>query len=182
MVGRLAEYCEKEDFDAYLLVVESWSRELWNAIQKVLKRREILVIHCKNMTQKEKAEFMDSFARSVGEYSNFIVIVDEIHEIVPERGGVRALDFDRLIRMGANQQIGFIFTTQRPQIVSKDILALADIHVFFRVVYGGDLAVLRELLKYHLKSSEEIENTLREIQGLKTGQYRFFAFVSDKTD
>jgi hypothetical protein len=179
MVGRLAEYVEQEDIDAFSLEVNGWSQDVWNTIQKSLKHKENLVIYCE-MTQTEKAEFMDRLSESLmSQYRRFVLEVDEIHEILPQNRGVYSEQFDRLIRAGANKQIGVVFSTQRPAIVNKDILALADNYMIFRQVWGGDLKVIGKTLEYHMRTSEDVQSALREIAQFKQGEHRMYSFSGD---
>lgn len=183
MVGRLTEYVESQGIDTYVMETNGWNQDVWNTVQKFLKKRENLVIFCnKDMTQSDKRSFMDKLSRALleSQYRRFLLIVDEVHEVIPEKTGERALEFERLIRTGGNRQIGVMFTTQRPQIVNKDVLALADIYVVFRIVWGGDLKVLGELLEYHLKSKKEVDAHLRRIQDFQQGQYQIYEFVREK--
>jgi DNA helicase HerA-like ATPase len=138
MVGRLAEYVQNEQSLAYLVKVKEWNMNIWNIAQKIIAKKEIPLIQLdSSMSQPEKTDFMDHLAKALEEYRRFLIIIDEIHEVIPQTTGERTLEFERPIGTGANRQIRIVFTTRRPQIVTKDVFALIDVLVVFRMVYGA---------------------------------------------
>lgn len=75
-------------------------------------------------------------------------MVDEISDYA--RQGKRkpyCKAFERLVRVGRNYGVTpVIMATQRPQLTEKDILALSDCFVIFRLMYSLDREVVRDLI------------------------------------
>jgi len=103
-----------------------------------------VVIGFEGFLQGELTTFIsDVFAR--WKPNNSIIIIDEIHEILPESvlGGEYSFEAERAIRHWRNAKddsgnCGFVFSSQRPQFVSKKILSLCDGWLLYRVVGDRD--------------------------------------------
>ena len=73
--------------------------------------------------------------------------------------------FERLVRVGRNFGITpVIMATQRPQLTEKDVLALCDCYVIFRLMYSLDREKIRELVG---QTKEEFKETDRFLLSAK---------------
>ena len=85
----------------------------------------------------------------------FLVMVDEARELAPERGARSQLGkhasttetwITALATRGRKRGVGLVFTTQRPQLVSKTVLSQAENKIVLRVEYNADLAAIGKFL------------------------------------
>ncbi len=85
----------------------------------------------------------------------FLVVVDEAKVLAPERGvgstlGKHALFtttwLNALATRGRKRGLGLLFSTQRPQLVSKTLLSQAENKIILRVEYSRDLSAIVEFL------------------------------------
>lgn len=104
-----------------------------------------------DMIQEEEIAIADLTLPSLN-FKNGYVFIDEVHEFVPIHS--QSLEMERYIRHCRNKNIGVIMTSQRPASVSKNVLALTDYLVLFRVTWAHDLKAVRDLLQDVLDRDE----------------------------
>ncbi len=87
--------------------------------------------------------------------SGFLVMIDEARELAPERGAKSQLGkyasqtelwVNTLATRGRKRGVGLLFTTQRPQLVSKTLLSQAENKIVLRVEYNADVGVISRFL------------------------------------
>ncbi len=87
--------------------------------------------------------------------SGFLVMIDEARELAPERGAKSQLGkyasqtelwVNALATRGRKRGVGLLFTTQRPQLVSKTLLSQAENKIVLRVEYNADVGVISRFL------------------------------------
>ena len=78
----------------------------------------------------------------------FLVIVEEIHEYLPERGGHGDLGelLIQIAKRGRKRGLGLCGISQRPAAVSKDFITQCDWLVWHRLTWENDIQVVRKLL------------------------------------
>ncbi len=91
----------------------------------------------------------------IGSSDGFLVVVDEAKELAPEKGagstlGKEAMStltwLNTLATRGRKKGIGLMFSTQRPQLVSKTLLSQAENKIVLRVEYIRDLSAVIQYL------------------------------------
>ena len=88
------------------------------------------------------------FARENEVKKPFLLIVEEVHEYVPERGGAGELG-DMLIRVakrGRKRGLGICGVSQRPASVDKDFITQCDWIVWHRLTWRNDTKVVGRIL------------------------------------
>ncbi len=106
---------------------------------------------------KTAAEVTSSLLRSLMDQrgEGFLVMIDEARELAPERNARSILGkyasetavwVNSLATRGRKRGIGLLFTTQRPQLVSKTLLSQAENKILLRVEYNADLSVMARFL------------------------------------
>jgi len=121
--------------------------EAGQLFNKVKQDKINMIFSFKDMLQKEMVEWVDGFFGTWKPHDCMIAF-DEVHEFVPERstGGEYSFEVERAVRHWRNTNCGFMFTSQRPAMVRKNVMALTDFLVLYRVTWVNDLSVVRELL------------------------------------
>ena len=77
---------------------------------------------------------------------NCAVYIDEIAECTPQQRK-KSEETIKMIRIGRNYGIlPVVFSTQRPQQVANNVLALADMYVIMRIVYPADRKIVAEVI------------------------------------
>ena len=125
---------------------------------------EKIIFSFNNMLQKEIVEFIDGLL-SIWKPCDCLIMADEVQDIVPEMstGGVFSAEFERLVRSGRNSNIGFVIDTQRPAMVKKNVLALTDYLILYRITWSNDLKVVKEIVGNSF-TKDKTENLIRNIQ------------------
>ncbi len=88
------------------------------------------------------------FSREKHENKPFLVIVEEIHEFLPQQGGLDDLG-DMLIRIakrGRKRGLGLLGMSQRPASVDKNFITQCDWLVFHRLTWENDTRVVKTIL------------------------------------
>jgi DNA helicase HerA-like ATPase len=104
---------------------------------------------------------------------NKYIIIDEMADYTPQIGQ-SSKEMERLVRHGRNFGNTFIFNTQRPATISKNILNLIDVVVFFRLVWERDIAVVKDVLNNMGK--RHIRSEIAEITNFGVGEYKIYKF------
>jgi len=129
-------------------------------VNRHLKKNETVVIAFDRLLGSEIVEFVDAFVPGI-RMSAGVWIFDEIHEFVPQSAPGYSLEVERMIRHTRNDNNGVVLTTQRPAFVAKNVLALTDFMILFRLSYPNDLEVVKKLLS----TSESQDEIIKNIQG-----------------
>jgi len=136
-------------------------------------RKKSLSINLSKLTREEVVQFTDlSFVTAyAGQHvKNKIFVFDEIHDYLPERYS-RSKEVERLIRHGRNDNNTFIYNTQRPAQVTKNLFNLTDVLIVFRLNWKHDLEVISEVLANMGGSKDEVEQVIQRITNQKVGEY-----------
>lgn len=119
------------------------------------KTKKNVIFSFDGLLQSELADFVNDFF-SVWSPKDCIIAIDEVHEFVPESGtsAKYAPEVERAIKHWRNQNVGFIFTSQRPAYVKKNVLALTDYLIVLRTTYPTDTKVIEEIASNILNEDE----------------------------
>jgi DNA helicase HerA-like ATPase len=117
---------------------------MMRAVNSTLKKDENVILSFNNMVQEEEIAIANLVLPKLV-LRNGYVFFDEIHEYVPLFG--QSKEVERYIRHCRNKNVGIVMTTQRPASVHKNVLALSDYVILFRVTWSHDLQAVRDLLK-----------------------------------
>lgn len=115
-----------------------WLRETW-------AKKSTVLIDTSRLTTPEYVEWSEYFF-SMPWLKDGIIIVDETHFLVPQMRGKFSLQFQKFAKVCRNDNVGLILSSQRPQSVSKEILALTDLYIIGRVVYTSDREIVMSLI------------------------------------
>lgn len=153
--------------DAYRMSLSSATNdEQAKKIAKVaghmLSQKKNVVISFVDMLREEEQYFIDLMLPLI-RWKDGYIFIDEIHEFVPIHGG--SVEVHRFIRHCRNQNIGAIITTQRPASVHKDVLALTDYLILFRLTWTHDVVAIKDLLS-HVVDKEGLKPILAELPRL----------------
>jgi len=125
------------------------------------------------LTRDEIVEFTESFLM-VSDLKDRYIFIDEMAEYVPQ-SGTSSKELERLVRNGRNAGNTFIFNTQRPAYITKNILSLVDILIVFRLVWERDIMVIKDILNN--LGYRNITGEIRKITNQKTGEKRVYVFA-----
>ena len=156
-----------DSIDAYKIKVRTgYNEEFINKTAKVvnifLKKGKNVVISCVNMIQEEEILLVDLLLPKIN-FKDGYVFVDEVHEFVPLHSG--SLELERFVRHCRNKNIGVVMTSQRPASVKKNVLALTDYLLTFRLTWTHDLEAIRLLIRDQC-DKEETKRILADMQRL----------------
>ena len=117
--------------------------------------KDNIIISLKNMLNTESVKFVNDMFAAWKPHDD-MVFIDEIHEFVPQHGGndTYAFELERAVKHLRNKNVGFLFNTQRPAFCNKNVLALCDYYLVYRMTYPIDTKLMEELTNQHL----DIEN------------------------
>jgi len=116
---------------------------LMKVTNSTLKKGDNMIFAFDNMIQEEEIAIANMTLPLLNHKHGY-VFFDEIHEFVPLHS--QSLEVERYIRHCRNQDVGVFMTSQRPATVHKNVLALTDYLVLFRVTWAHDLKAVRDLL------------------------------------
>ena len=88
------------------------------------------------------------FSREKRENKPFLVIVEEVHEFLPQQGGLDDLGemLIRIAKRGRKRGLGLLGMSQRPASVDKNFITQCDWLVFHRLTWENDTRVVRTIL------------------------------------
>jgi len=129
-------------------------------------------VNLSKLTQDEIVAFTEAFLL-ITEVKNKYVFLDEMAEYTPQNGE-KSKEMERFIRHGRNTGNTFIFNTQRPAYITKNILSLVDVLIVFRLVWERDIEVLKDILNNLGK--RDIKEEIRKITNQKVGEKRIYIF------
>jgi DNA helicase HerA-like ATPase len=153
--------------DTYRIKVKTgYDEEHINKLAKVinifLKKGKNVIVSCVNMIQEEEILLADMLLPKLN-FRDGYLFVDEVHEFVPLHSG--SLELERFIRHCRNKNIGVVITSQRPASVKKNVLALTDYLLIFRLTWTHDLEAIRLLIRDQC-DKDETRRILADIQTL----------------
>ncbi len=123
----------------------------------------------------------------------FLVIVDEARELAPERGAksvfgehadVTTTWLTTLATRGRKRGIGLLFSTQRPQLVSKTLLSQVENKIVLRVEYNADISVIAKFLgldRETVRRIRKLEKGVAYVEGPFVDKPRFVRVGDVKT-
>jgi DNA helicase HerA-like ATPase len=124
------------------------------------------------LTKDEIVVFTNSYLL-ITEMKNKYIIIDEMADYTPQLGE-SSKELERLVRHGRNFGNTFIFNTQRPAYLTKNVLNLIDVVVFFRLVWKRDIDVVKDVLNNLGKRN--ITSEVNEITNFGVGECRIYTF------
>ncbi len=128
------------------------------------KFKKPMIIGFRDLLQSELAEFVNDVF-SVWTPKDAVILIDEIHEFVPESGTAAKYspEVERAVKHWRNMNVGFVFTSQRPAYVKKNVLALTDFMVLYRTTYPTDVKVIEDIVG-NILTPEETDSIIKNIQ------------------
>ena len=124
------------------------------------------------LTKDEIVVFTNLYL-SITDFKNKYIIIDEMADYTPQIGE-SSKDLERLVRHGRNFGNTFIFNTQRPAYLTKNVLNLIDVVVFFRLVWKRDIDVVKDILNNLGKRN--ITSEINEITNFGIGECKIYKF------
>ncbi|MFB6197568.1 MAG: ATP-binding protein, partial [Halobacteriaceae archaeon] len=78
----------------------------------------------------------------------FLIMIEEIHEFLPQRGtrGAVSETLIRIAKRGRKHGLGITGMSQRPASVDKDFITQCDWIAWHRLTWSNDVAVVRDIL------------------------------------
>lgn len=122
---------------------------------------------------KDEIVFFTNLYLSITSMKDKYILIDEMADYTPQIGA-SSKELERLVRHGRNFGNTFIFNTQRPAYLTKNVLNLIDVVVFFRLVWKRDIDVVKDVLNNLGKKSVSSEVT--EITNFNTGECKIYKF------
>lgn len=97
------------------------------------------------------------FAKEKSLRRPFLLLVEEIHEFVPEQGGLADVGemLVRVAKRGRKRGLGILGMSQRPANVSKDFITQADWFVWHRLTWNNDTKVAKKTLGSEYETAVE---------------------------
>lgn len=133
-------------------------------VEKFLTESNKVLIDISGLSTPEQVEWCDNLF--LKNWDDMIIIVDEVHFISPQLGGAKSEQFLRFVKTCRNFNTGIIVTSQRPQSVSKEVLALCDVYIIGRVIYPLDRKICVDLIEpFYTKDDLKVKE--REMQDKK---------------
>lgn len=156
-----------------LVVTEPYKPE----VTKFLRLHDKVLIDISKLSTPDQAKWCDGLF-SIN-WSDMMIIVDEVHFIAPQMGGTRSHNFLRFAKTCRNYNTGLIVTSQRPQSVSKEVLALCDIYIIGRVIYPLDRKICMDLIE-PFYTRDELKVKEKEMQEKKYMEFLVVDYGNEK--
>ena len=134
-------------------------------------------IDLSRLTKDEIVYFTQTYLH-ITTMKNKYIIIDEMADYTPQIGE-SSKELERLVRHGRNFGNTFIFNTQRPAYLTKNVLNLVDVVIFFRLVWSRDIDVVKDILNN--LGIKNLSGAVREIANLGVGEYRMYKFGVKET-
>uniref|UniRef100_A0A6M3IE75 Putative ATPase domain containing protein n=1 Tax=viral metagenome TaxID=1070528 RepID=A0A6M3IE75_9ZZZZ len=169
LLGQQAFYINVNTIDA---------QKLLNALNAGFSKSSMVVVNLYSLIPREKVYIVDVLSAWAMGRGKVSVFVDEVAFICPQNRSSKLYsdEFHRLVMAGRNYgNVPVVFSTQRPQTANKDVLALADKYLFFRLIHNLDRGKVKDLIG---QNKEEWEQTEQHIMTLQTREA--FLFYVDK--
>ena len=143
-----------------------------------LRTHHNIGVDLSRLTKDEIVEFTNWYL-SITPMKNKYIIIDEMADYTPQIGE-SSKELERLVRHGRNFGNTFIFNTQRPAYLTKNVLNLIDVVVFFRLVWKRDIDVVKDILNNLGKRN--ITNEVNEITNFGVGECKVYKFGVEGKD
>lgn len=121
----------------------------------VARERSPLILDLSLMSKTEMARFVEAFAETLyrRNRSPLHVVLDEADAFAPQRpapGEQRMLGaINSLVRRGRQRGLGCTLITQRPAVISKDVLTQSEVLICFRLTHPRDRKAVAEWVDQH---------------------------------
>jgi len=131
----------------------------------VARERAPLVLDLSLMSKADMARFVEAFAETLYRRNRhpLHVVLDEADAFAPQRpapGEQRMLGaMNSLVRRGRQRGLGCTLITQRPAVISKDVLTQVEVLVCFRLTHPRDRKALMEWVDQHADDAQRAEFT-----------------------
>ncbi len=113
--------------------------------------------------KKVLTDFFTSIFNAADKFRTpYLLIVEETDKIVPQ-SGERIKKFEEIARRGRKRGLGILITTQRPALVSKDILSQCNNQFVGKLVTESDIKAVTPFFAER--------SLLRELPNLKPGEF-----------
>lgn len=136
------------------------------------KTKHNIGVNLSRLTKDEIVLFTNLYL-SITSMKDKYILIDEMADYTPQIGA-SSKELERLVRHGRNFGNTFIFNTQRPAYLTKNVLNLIDVVVFFRLVWKRDIDVVKDVLNNLGKKSVSSEVT--EITNFGVGECKIYKF------
>jgi DNA helicase HerA-like ATPase len=144
--------------------------------QLTLNTHKNIGVDLSRLTKDEIVEFTEAYL-TITPMKNKYVIIDEMADYTPQVGQ-SSKELERLVRHGRNTGNTFIFNTQRPAYLTKNVVSLIDVVMFFRLVWVRDVEVVKDVLNN--LGMKKISSEVREITNQGVGECKIYRFGADK--
>ena len=124
------------------------------------------------LTKDEIVDFTQMYL-SMAKMKDKYIIIDEMADYTPQIGE-SSKELERLVRHGRNFGNTFIFNTQRPAYITKNVLNLIDVVVFFRLVWERDIVVVKDVLNN--LGMKNITSEVTQITNFGVGECKIYKF------
>ncbi len=122
------------------------------------------------LTSSESKDFFNLMAPYIMKLKNSVLMVDEAQEVLPQSyADTYSQELERLIRVGRNYNVKIYLASQRPQFLSKKVMALSDVFYFGHIDYYLDARICSEIVG--LEHSKSRNNLRRCLKKLETGRF-----------
>jgi nucleoside-triphosphatase THEP1 len=149
--------------------------------QITVRTKHNIGVDLSRLTKDEIVKFTN-FYLGITSMRDKYIIIDEMADYTPQIGE-SSKELERLVRHGRNFGNTFIFNTQRPAYLTKNVLNLIDVVVFFRLVWKRDIDVVKDILNN--LGQRNITTEINEITNMGVGECKVYKFgvegIPDKT-
>ena len=146
--------------------------------QITLRTHHNIGLDMSRLTKDEIVKFSQLYL-AITPMKNKYIIIDEMADYTPQVGE-SSKELERLVRHGRNFGNTFIFNTQRPAYLTKNVLNLVDVVVFFRLVWERDVVVVKDVLNNLGKRN--ITSEVTAITNFGVGEFKVYKFGIDSKD
>ena len=129
-------------------------------------------VDLKRLTKEEIVRFTQAYLSFV-ELKDRYIFFDEMADYTPQIGKT-VPELERLVRHGRNVGDTFFFNTQRPAYLTKNVIALVDVAIFFRLVWDRDIVVVKDVLNNLGKT--QITTEITAITNQEVGECKIYKF------
>ncbi len=168
------------------------------SLRKLVKMSVEGVSFVLDMSKYQPEEATSLAAKLMQELMNtgakgFLVIVDEARELAPERGArsvfgehaeLTSTWLTTLATRGRKRGVGLLFSTQRPQLVSKTLISQVENKVILRVEYNADISVIAKFLgldRETVRRIRKLDKGIAYVEGPFVDRPRFVKVGEVKT-
>lgn len=152
-----------------LTITQPYSKQVHNFLKGPDKK---ILVDISALDSQEMIFWFESFFKY--NWDNMVIILDEVHFIAPQSIGQKSEKFIRFVKVCRNHNTGLIMTSQRPQSVSKEVLALCDYYIIGRIVYPLDRKICVNLIE-PFYTKDELKRKEQHFQDM---QYMEFMVVN----